>query len=627
VRECGDAGVKVAVVFAGGFDEATAAGRGLRADLIDAIADTGIRLLGPNSLGAIGFTSAFTGTITTAISGHAGLKSAPIALLGQSGAIGSYMLSAAQAAGIGFARFAATGNELDVTAVELARSLVEDDAVRVLLLYLEGLRDGGAFVELAQRASDVDKPLIVMKVARSSAGARAAVSHTGSLAIEDEVFDAIARQHSVLRVESMAAAIDALKIFANSRRAAGNRLTVGSDSGGVAALVADSAADHGIEIPDWTHDERAQIEQVLPPAGSADNPVDLGGAIDLDAYRAVLAVIIDHAKTDAAALVIGNVPPLDADALIEVVEETYRRTDKPFVVSWSGGLTPHVMPTLTELGLPVYDDPSEAMAALGLLIRWSTRVARCRVEAPEVRPSDSARHVVARARTAGQTQLDEFQSKALLSEFGIACITEQAAETPEAAVQAAASVGYPVAVKLLAARVSHKTELGGVRLDLRSSNEVRAAAEGVLATAREHAISEPRVLVQRMADEGLEMLLGAKHDPTFGPVVLVGLGGIFVEYFGDFAIGRPPLSLSEAHQMLESLRASRLLDGPRGTQPADRAALAVSIVRLGQMILDLENDIEEVDLNPVVVYPNGRGLVAVDALVTLRASGGAAEDA
>lgn len=615
LRRCAEAGVSVAVLFSSGFAETgTPQGRALQEEIQHICATTGIRVIGPNCIGTAspehGAVMSFASTLSGEQSGG------PTAMVSQSGAVALWMYTSAQHAGLRFSHFVNTGNEADLTVAAVMRELVEHDGVRTLLGYFEALHDFGLLADTARRARELDKPVVVLKAGRSDVGARAAVSHSGSLAGSERVADAALRQLGVLRVHDTDELIDAARVFGDGRRTRGRGVTMLSASGGGGIMLADAAADHGLEPAVWDGAWCDRLASVLPSYGIPGNPVDLTATsgVDMSILEGALQLAVEHPGTDMIALFGGD--QAFTREWLEAIHHAYLSTDKPFVVCWLGdGVAQR---TLTDWGVPVLPSPGRAMKALGLLARHS-------LAGPPAQPprgDDGARglalDVIAGARAAGRDQLDELEGSRLLAAYGVTVPHAVAASAPEAAVQAASAIGGTVAVKVLSSKIAHKSDAGGVRLGLASADEVRTAAADLLALAAAHGEEKPQVLVAEMLPPGPEMILGLVHDAATGPMVLVGCGGVLVELLDDTAMGRAPFGEDEAARLLSSLRSARLLDGLRGSPPADRAAVVTLLTRLSRLAHDLEDEILELDVNPVIVGPRGSGAVAADALVRLR---------
>jgi acyl-CoA synthetase (NDP forming) len=623
IRACGRRGIKVAIVGAAGFAEIGGNGPALQRDLLRAAREEGVRVLGPNCLGMISLRDHAMPTFASALDEDMTLKQGPVAFVSQSGAYGSFVFSEAQHLGIGVSYYLNTGNEADLSASELLDALIGADHVRVLLAYLEGVTDGPRLLEAARRAHAVDKPIIVVKAGRSAAGARAALSHTASLATDDAVFDGVARQYGIIRVDGPEAMLDAAQLFATGRRTEGRRLTTLSVSGGAGALMADAAAEHGIEVGAWDAEWQRKMTEAIPRYGSPRNPVDLTGSLISEPaiLRRALDVAVAHPGTDMIAVLLGNADSC-ADELIDAIVTARDRTRKPVVAVWTGG-SGRPRQRLRELGIPCYTDPGRTAAALSALAGFSLRPP---VPGPVSKtPPDQrqrldgvdasvARTVLGEARAAGRTQLDEFDSTRLIAAYGIPHAESLAAGTQAEAVAAYEELDGPVAVKLLSEKVAHKSDIGGVRLGLDDTEAVKQAAAGLIAVAEQAGVPGARLLVQEMAHGDVELIAGIKDDGAFGSIVVVGFGGVFVDVLDDTQVAAAPVDHATARRMLTSLRGSRLFGPVRGRPAVDLDAAADAIVRLSWLAADQE-DLAELDVNPLLVSQHGT--VAVDCLAVL----------
>ena len=619
LRTCAKAGVPLAIIFASGFAEVGGDGVGAQEEIARIARETGIRVLGPNTIGAAALATGAAATFTTAFDDETqDIVPGSVALVSQSGALGAYMMNSAMRSGVGVGHFVHTGNEADLTVAEVMELLVAEPSVNVVLTYLEGVRDPSNLAAAARTAREHDTPIVAMKVGRSSAGARAAVSHTGALTGADDVADAALRRLGIPRVEGLKELVDAGRIFAAGRRTRGDRLSVLGVSGGAGILISDLCADHGVAMTPWEPEWQERMAAVIPSYGSAVNPIDVTASMvsDTEMFVGALDLAVDHPGTDMVMVFVGNAESCEDD-FIATVDAAYRRTDKPIVVVWTGG-NDRALKRLAKLGIPAFDDPGRAVRAVSLLVRYAEMRERpLEPVAPSV-PSgaaETARSLIAEARAAGYGRLDEVAGKRLLAAYGIPTVEERAVDTPEEAVAAAAELGFPVAVKALSPALAHKTELGAVRLGLGDADAVVAAARAVLDAAAD--VPDVRLVVQRMAS-GLELVAGVSTDPVFGPQVLVGLGGVLVEVLRDRALSPAPFDVAEAHRMLASLRASKLLDGVRGDAARDRAAVADLLARLSALATDLSDEIAEIDANPIMVGATGEGAAVADALIVLR---------
>ncbi|MHA6800209.1 acetate--CoA ligase family protein [Bounagaea algeriensis] len=621
VRACAEHGIEVVIVGAAGFAEVGGRGAVLQEELQAAIDETGVRVLGPNCLGMMSVRDRAMATFTSALDEDVDLHEGPVAFVSQSGAFGSFVFSEAQQSGVGISHYFNTGNEVDLSVAEILGGLVESEQAQVLLAYLEGVSHGRELLDVARRAHESNKPLLTVKVGRSAAGARAAQSHTASLAGEDAVFDGAMRQAGVIRLDGTESLLDAAQLFATGRRARGRRLTTLSLSGGAGVLMADMANGHGVEVPTWEERWQQRMAEVIPTYGSPRNPIDLTATLvsDPELLRRGLEVAVEHPDTDMIAVLLGNADT-GSEALIGAIEQAHHRTDRPLVVVWTGG-SGRPRRRLRELGIPCYTDAGRAAAALGVLADFSLRPPLSSAERPADIDDAVARAVIARARDAGRSQLNEYDSSRVVAAYGVPCAGALCVDTPDGAVSAAAELGEPVAVKLLSESIGHKSDIGGVRLGVSGAESVRTAAEDLLGVAGKNGDSSARLLVQRMERAETELIVGIKHDPSFGPVVVVGFGGVLVDVLADSQVGVAPLDPDAAKRLLLSLRGSRLFGAVRGQPPRDLDAAADIVARLSWLAFDLADDITELDINPLLLGAHGHGAIAVDCLAVLTHGG------
>lgn len=627
LRSCALKGVHVAVVLAAGFAEVGGDGTRLQEAANEAIAGTSLRVLGPNCLGSASFRSGAVTSFSTLFD-NPDLPVGKVAFVSQSGAFGTFILSAAINEGIRFSHFANTGNEMDLNVSDLLRVLVEDDAVGVLVAYMEGVGDGPGLLRAARRARELDKPIVAVKVGRTAEGARAAASHTASLAGEDDVFDAVARRAGLIRVSGMDQVIDMARVFSNGRRAIGRRLTIVTVSGGAGVLMTDAASQHGLEVRPWADEWRERMDAVVPSYGSTRNPIDVTASVisDLDLMKRALRVVDDHPETDMVAIMLGLMDGA-AEAITDALVEAYENSDRPFVVVWTGG-NGDALRRLRHLGIPAYEDPVRAVEALAALADFSLHGRSSEPglsRDPSRNDRDTALAIIERAAGEGRQQLDEYEAARVLECYGLHSMPSRVVTTSEDACAAAEDIGYPVAMKILSSTLAHKSDVGGVRLGIVDADGVRESVEALGTVATEHG-EQVRLLVQRMAEPGLEMLLGVKHDPVFGPVMAVGFGGVLCEVLDDVALSTVPVTSRGAGQLLRELRGAALFDGHRGDRARDVAALVDAATALSSLVEDLGSRIGEIDVNPLIVGEAGQGAVAVDALVMLAGDADAVAD-
>jgi acetyltransferase len=604
--ECVAKGVAGAVVISAGFREAGEQGRTREAELRAWLRDQPIRVLGPNCLGWIRPSRCLNLTFAPGMPEPGG-----IAFVSHSGALAVAILDWARERRMGFSLFASLGNQADITEADVLEAVAGDAETRVIAAYLEGVADGRRFFE-ALRAAAAAKPVVLLKAGRSAEGARAVSSHTGALAGSDRAFDAAVKQAGALRVGAVEELFDVARGLASQPLPRGRRLLVVTNGGGLGIVATDAARDAGLAVEPLEAPVRARLAVGLPPTASLANPVDLVGDADAARYSHALHAIGD-AAADAALVLLTAQAATDASGVARAVIGATRSWRIPVAGAFVGGarVAPGVR-TLEEAGIPCYPFPEPAVRTLAGMARlWERRGRRAEPARPAVR-DDAAAAAVAGLRASGLPTLGMSELAPVLTSYGIPVMVSQAADTAEEAASAAERLGFPVALKLRSPDITHKTEVGGVRLGLPSPAEVAAATTAMLARVR---ASRPEaridgVLVQPMAPPGVELLLGMIRDPQFGPMVVVGFGGIHVEVLKDTAARLCPLERGAALDMLDELRMAPLLDGVRGEPPVNKDLLAEVICRFAQLAVDAA-DVAELEVNPLVAGPDG--VVAVDA--------------
>jgi len=606
LEECVARGVAGAVVISAGFREAGEEGRTREAELRAWLCDQPIRVLGPNCLGWIRPSRGLNLTFAPGMPEPGG-----IAFVSHSGALAVAILDWARERRMGFSLFASLGNQADITEADVLDAVAADTETRVIAGYIEGVADGRRFFQALSAAAAV-KPVVLLKTGRSAEGARAVSSHTGALAGSDRAFDAAVKQAGALRVGTVEELFDVARGLASQPLPRGRRLLVVTNGGGLGIVATDAARDAGLEVVPLEAPVRERLAAALPPTASLANPVDLVGDADATRYSHALHAI-GGAAADAALVMLTAQAATDALGVARAVIVATRGWSIPVAAAFVGGarVAPGVR-ALEEAGIPCYPFPEPAVRTLAGMARlWERRGKRAEPPRRPVR-GDAADAAVAGLRASGLPVLGMCELEAVLTSYGIPVMALVTAETAEEAASAAERVGFPVALKLRSPDISHKTDVGGVHLGLQTPSEVAAATTAMLARVRA-ARPEARidgVLVQPMAPHGVELLLGMIRDPQFGPMVVVGFGGIYVEVLKDTAARLCPLERCEARDMLDELRMAPLLDGVRGEPPVNKDLLAEAICRFAQLAVDA-TDVAELEVNPLVAGPDG--VVAVDA--------------
>ncbi len=600
LKDCVAQRIGAAVVISAGFREAGAAGRAREAELRAWLAGQPLRVVGPNTLGWIRPARHLN------LSFAPGTPPAgPIGFFSQSGALCTAILDWSRERGLGFSLFASLGNQADVTETDVIAALADDPETRVIAGYVEGVEDGRRFFEVLREAAR-RKPCVLMKAGRSASGARAVSSHTGALAGADRVFDAAVRQAGAVRAATIEELFDLARALADQPLPRDRRLVIVTNGGGLGILAADAASADGLVLDALPAAVEARLRAVLPATASTANPVDLVGDANAARYGEALRAL---GAVDAAHLVLlAPQAATDSTAIARAIRAATRDWQVPVLASFVGG--PRVRPgatALEEQGIPCYPFPERAVRTLATMARLAER-RLTRAGEPEtvIDVAAAAAHVEALA-AAGRTRLGLLEAAPLLAAAGIPLCEARFARTPDDVARVAASLDGPVALKIVSPQVSHKTDVGGVALGLDSPEAARTAAVAMHArvtAARPDAVIEG-FLVQRMAPPaGVEMLLGAVRDPQFGPVVMVGVGGIHVEILDDTSTRLAPIDRHEARRMLDELRLAPVLAGARGRPPVDVAAVAEALVRLGALMHAVPR-LAELELNPLIATAHG----------------------
>jgi acetyltransferase len=611
LEDCVKVKAPFATVFSAGFAETgTEDGKALQQRAVGIARSGGLRFMGPNCNGLVNFVDAFAFTSTAAIRGTR-RPAGDIGVVSQSGGAGQInVMWRAQQAGLGISYQVSCGNDADLDLLDYMSFMVESERTKVVLAIAERIPDGERLRALARRAAQLDKPIVMVKVGRTEAGSRMAASHTGSVTGADEVCDAALRQMGIVRVMDTNDLYETAMLLRTGKRASGRRAAATSISGGNLVMVADLGASVGVEFPGYGEATQAKLKEFLPGFSAATNPTDLTSvAIGKgDTFASVARIMSEDPGIDAVVPVITFSPAAE----IRSIATVSAASPKLVPILWTGkcsddaALTPE---TLVAEGHAVYRDALPCMKALRAAMRYAEfrrQLARPAPQRPARIDVDAARKMPLKGT------LSEAQSKALLGLYGLPVTRESLAKSADEAVSMA---GGPVALKIQSPDIPHKTEAKAIRLNVSGAAAVRRAYDEVVAAAKDYKPDAriEGVLVQEMVTEGHEMLIGVSRDPVFGPVLTVGLGGIYVEVLKDVALRLAPVSSIEAREMIDELRSVSILKGARGKQALDIEALADCIVRLSWLAVDLQDRIVEIDINPLRVLP--RGARVVDALV------------
>ncbi|MFI1440120.1 acetate--CoA ligase family protein [Streptomyces fructofermentans] len=609
VEELAESKVRFAVAFASGFAETGVRGAAAQARLAAAVERSGLRLLGPNT------------NLNAFEEFREDLPGPAIALITQSGHQGRPVFTM-QELGVRLSHWAPTGNEADLETADFISYFAERPEVGAIACYVEGLKDGRSFLLAADRAARRGVPVVAVKVGRTETGARTAASHTGKLTGADAVVDAAMRQYGVIRVDGLDELQDTAALLARARPPAADGVVVYSISGGTGAHFSDLATEAGLRLPRLSDAKQAELHQWIPEYLDVANPVDNGGhpVGDWRGRRIIDAILADPSVGVLICPITGPFPPM-SDRLAQDLVDAAERTDKLVCVVWGSPLGTESAYRDTLLGssrVATFRTFANCITAVRAHLDHARFTAGYRSPFDEAPRTASPSYRKAEALMRPGRQLSEHAAKQLLRAYGIRVPREQLVTSAAASVRAAGLVGYPVVMKASGVQLAHKTELGLVRVGLTSASQVRDTYRELTDIARYEDVRLDGVLVCQMVEPGVEMVVGVTHDALFGPTVTVGLGGVLVEVLRDTAVRVPPFGEDQARGMLDELRGRALLDGVRRRPPADLDALVEVVLRVQRMALELDGELAELDINPLMVLPRGQGAVALDALAVCR---------
>jgi acetyltransferase len=616
LEECARKQVGSAIVISAGFAERGDGGRrDLQRQIGEFARQSGVRITGPNCLGVANVKDGIWACAGSRLVMSGG---GPIALVSQSGAsaFGPFLTRAVDL-GIGYSYIVTTGNEADLESSDFMRYLLDDPDTRVIACFIEGFKSGRKFIEVARLAAERGKPIVLIKIGRSPAGAKAATSHTAAMTGTDAVHDAVFKQYGVIRVDDYDELLETAQFLAYSGPLQKEGVSIVSHSGGISSLSADKCGQMGLQLPDLTPASRDGLNEVLKGFGWAANPADVTTYANSEAFPQIMRYMVEGPEVGMLAIASAG-----GDAQAQQVIDMRDATDKPLAFLWTGSLTAtDGLNKLKAAKIPVFLSPDRLARALRSKInsqRWRERLVKAGNQAL---PPLSAwqREALQELRTLGRKTLTEHEARRFLAHWQVTGVREERTTSVEAALATAGEIGYPVVLKVESPDLPHKTEAGVVRLGVQSEVELRQAYTEIMRNAERHAPQAQvlGVLVQEMVRGGIEAIVGLSQDALFGPVLLFGMGGIFVELYQDVALRACPITPSDAYAMLQEVKGARLLEGFRGQPAADVEALIQLLVGVSQLGVQCERDIRELDLNPLLVLPRGQGVRAADALIVL----------
>jgi len=620
VKSCADAGVKFSLIISSGFSEVGDIESERK--IVSYAGEHGMRIIGPNIFGMYVAKASFNATF-----GTRDVRAGDIAIITQSGALGISLMGRTAVENIGLSGMFSLGNKSDVDESDLLEYLIDDDSTKIIMMYVEGVRKGERLVSLLRRAAS-KKPVIVIKAGRSRRGAMAAASHTGALAGSDAVFSDIMKQCGVIRAENMREALDWCKYLSESPKPAGENAVIITNGGGMGVMAADACEKYAVPLYDDVESLKKIFSKVVPAFGSVKNPVDLTGQATLENYKTAIDAALAHKDIHSVICLGCETAFFDAGKIADMIKEMHAKSKprKPVVYSFFGGSKiEKCIKDLKAENIPAYSDVYEAASCMGVLYAsYRNAIYPAGLKEKESSPvidDPAIDSVIKKARDEGRYFLLSYEAEKVMAAAGIRMPKGLLARDFEEAVKYAEKIGYPVALKVVSKDIIHKSDAGGVALDLMNGKEVLDAYQAIIYNCRKYKPDAriEGVQVSQMVKKDVEVIAGAIRDASFGPVVMYGLGGIYVEVLADVAFRSFPLSRKDVMNMINETKSSHILMGARGEKRKDINAVADAILKLGTILCKHE-DISEIEINPLTVYEEGRGVVAPDVRILLSKS-------
>jgi len=614
LEDCGQKGVKGVVIISAGFREAGLEGVRMERELVAIAKRYGMRLVGPNCLGIIDTLCPLDASFAAGMP-----PKGTMAFMSQSGALCTAILDWALAAEIGFSRFVSLGNKADVSEVDLLESWEDDPHSRVILTYIEGLSEGRKFMEVARRVTR-RIPVIAVKSGSTDAGSRAVSSHTGSLAGSARAYDSAFRQSGVLKAESIEHLFDYSLAFAYQPVLQGGRIAIVTNSGGPGVMATDALEHEGLSLASLSRETIDFLRDNIPAAANIYNPIDVRGDAQTDRYALALEAVLKDEGVDGVIVMLAPQVTTQVEETAEAVGQIVARYDKPVLGCFMGQarVGPGIK-VLNEYKVPNYPFPERAVGALKAMLGYRRWLDRPPLEIEEFDVDrERVKGIFDQVRADGRQTIGDAEARDIMEAYGIRIPASKLATTADEAVEVAEEIGYPVVMKIASPDILHKTDIGGVKLGISSATDVRDAFDLLVYRATRY-MPDAEIwgcLVQEMVRGGKEVIVGMNCDPQFGPLMMFGLGGIYVEALKDVAFRIAPFSRQEAEEMITEIRSYSLLRGVRGERPSDTEAIADTLLRLSQLVTDFP-EIMEMDINPLIVFEAGRGVVGVDMRLVL----------
>ncbi len=628
LNECAGSHVKAAVIFSSGFAEMGSSGKEAQNKIQELAGTKNLRVCGPNCIGLINFNNHITLSfsqlleIDTLIPGNIGFIS-------QSGALGGSLVNRAMDKRIGLSYFISSGNEADLEVSDYIKHLVlHDEMTKVIAAVIEGFKDGAKFIEVAELALKYRKPLIVLKIGETEAGKTAAASHTGSMTGSDSVIDAVFHQKGVIRVHNYDELFQTAALFSKGRKSKGNRVGILTSTGGGGIIMADYYVKLGLTVPDLSQKTKDLASKEIAAFGKVSNPFDLTGQIfsDPEMFKRCMKLFVAEDNFDIIQVNVSMVAGQSSEQRASMLLDSIEGSSKPIVTWWAAGsLSDPGIKVLNGSEVAVFRSPERCATAVTSLVKYCQHIESRSDHTPVSSDNDYATSLECAKELldTADTSLSEHQSKELLNLYGIPVTREQVVKSPHEAIRFAEEIGFPVVLKIDSPDILHKSEAGIIRLGVSSKKDALQFYDEIINNAEKY---NPKaringVLVQEMIKNGSEVMIGMSQDPQFGPTIAFGLGGIFVEVLKDISLRVTPLSQSDAEQMVKEIKGYLILQGVRDKKRADIEAVVDVLQRISRLAQDWKDTISEIDINPLIVFDEGHGVKAADALVVLKKPG------
>ncbi|MDK2781202.1 MAG: hypothetical protein PWR13_230 [Archaeoglobi archaeon] len=613
LEECGQKRVKYVIVISAGFRETGTEGARLERECLGIVKEYGMRMLGPNCLGIIDTHTPMNATFAAGMA-----RKGNIAFMSQSGALCTAILDWTLVENVGFSKFVSLGNKADLNETDFLEVFHRDDNTEVILAYLEGIKEGRRFIELAREVSK-KKPIIVLKSGTSTAGLRAVSSHTGTLAGSEVAYQTAFKQYGILRARSVEEMFDWARAFSTQPRINGNRIAIVTNAGGPGILATDACEKEGLRLARFSDETVKRLREALPPAANFYNPVDVLGDARPDRYRKALEAVMEDERVDGVLCIVTPQAMTSSEEVAEVIVEISKKYRKPILCSFMGGeLMEKGVRILRENGIPNYLDPERAAKTFKAMVTFeeNRRKERGNFVRFEVN-REKVRRIIDAARRKGITYLG-LETLDILDAYGIPVVKSRIVKNEEEAVKASRELGYPVVMKILSPQIVHKSDVGGVVVGIQSDEEAKLSYNKIIENVKRYVPDAEikGVLVQQMVSGGVETIVGSTKDAQFDNMLMFGLGGIYVEVLKDVSFRLAPITREEAREMIDEIKSGKILKGYRGSKGYDIEAIQDVLLRVSQLITDFP-EILELDINPLVVFENGKGCIAVDARLTL----------